>query len=141
MTEFKERLRMAMERQGISQAELCGLADIPKSAMSQYVSGRFRPKQDRIKRLADVLEVDPGWLMGYDVDIESNAEQRVLRAYRQNAEFRQRVDRLLSECEERTVEVFRAAMSENGSIPPTKERMSSEQLAKIMTAPGTDEDL
>ena len=53
-----------------TQAELCEITGIPKSAMSQYVSGKFAPKQTRIYLLAKALNVNEAWLMGYDVPME-----------------------------------------------------------------------
>jgi transcriptional regulator with XRE-family HTH domain len=43
-----DRLRQALRERGVKQSELCEMTKIPKSAISQYVSGAFEPKQDRI---------------------------------------------------------------------------------------------
>lgn len=67
MEDFSTRLRRIMNERGISQSELSRLSGIPKSALSQYMSGLFRPKQDRTLALAKALAVDPAWLLGYDV--------------------------------------------------------------------------
>ena len=70
MTECYKRIREAMQLRGKTQAELCELTGIPKSAMSQYVSGKFIPKQTRIYLLSKALNVNEAWLMGYDVPME-----------------------------------------------------------------------
>ena len=62
-----KRIKQAMASLGMTQAELCKITGIPKSAISQYISGAFRPKQDRTFLIADALKVSPGWLMGFDV--------------------------------------------------------------------------
>lgn len=67
MAEFKDRLKEAMVLRNITQAELCTLTKISKSAISQYLSGNFKPKQNRIYILAKALNVSEAWLMGYDV--------------------------------------------------------------------------
>lgn len=67
MSTFVNRLRYAAERAKVSQVELCAMTGIPKSAMSQYFSGAFKPKQTRTYLLASALGVDAAWLMGYDV--------------------------------------------------------------------------
>jgi transcriptional regulator with XRE-family HTH domain len=54
----------------MKQSELCAKTKIPKSAMSQYISGAFEPKQDRIYLIARALSVSEAWLMGYDVPME-----------------------------------------------------------------------
>ena len=38
-----------------------------KSALSQYVSGKSVPDQDKLALLAKTLNVSASWLMGYDV--------------------------------------------------------------------------
>ena len=45
MAEFYKQLLKAMDIKGITQSELCNKTKIPKSAMSQYMSGKFKPYQ------------------------------------------------------------------------------------------------
>jgi transcriptional regulator with XRE-family HTH domain len=54
----------------MKQSELCGITKIPKSAISQYISGAFEPKQDRVYLIAQALNVSEAWLMGFDVPME-----------------------------------------------------------------------
>lgn len=68
------RLAKALAIRGMKQSELCERTKIPKSAISQYVSGVFEPKQDRLHIIAQALDVDPVWLMGYDVPMEPEIE-------------------------------------------------------------------
>lgn len=65
-----ERLSQALRIKGIRQSDLCQATKIPKSSISQYLSGDFEPKQDRIYLLAKALNVSEAWLMGYDVPME-----------------------------------------------------------------------
>ena len=64
------RLAKALAIRGMKQYELCEKTKIPKSAISQYLSGSFEPKQDRLHIIAQALDVDPVWLMGFDVPME-----------------------------------------------------------------------
>lgn len=64
------RIRKALTIRGMKQSELCRITNIPKSAISQYLSGCFEPKQDRIYLIAKTLDVSEAWLMGYDVPME-----------------------------------------------------------------------
>ena len=64
------RIRKALTIRGMKQSELCRITNIPKSALSQYITGCFEPKQDRIYLIAKTLEVSEAWLMGYDVPME-----------------------------------------------------------------------
>lgn len=66
MAEFHKQLLKAMDLKGITQTELCKKTNIPKSAMSQYMSGKFKPKQKRTYLLAKALDVNEAWLMGFD---------------------------------------------------------------------------
>lgn len=61
------RLRQALKLRNMKQADLSQITKIPKSAISQYLSGKFEPKQDRLEILAQALNVSEAWLMGYDV--------------------------------------------------------------------------
>jgi len=74
VAKFNERLLEAMKAKGISQAELCKRTGIGKSAMSQYMSGKFNPKQTRTYLIATALNVSIPWLMGADVPMEDNDE-------------------------------------------------------------------
>lgn len=65
-----KRLATALNIKRMKQSELCQITKIPKSAVSQYVSGAFEPKQDRIYLMAKALDVSEAWLMGYDVPME-----------------------------------------------------------------------
>ncbi len=64
------RLRQALSIRGTTQADLCRLTGIPKSAMSQYCNGGLLPRQDRLFLIARALNVSEAWLMGFDVPQE-----------------------------------------------------------------------
>lgn len=70
-----ERIRAALTIKGMKQSDLCRLTKIPKSALSQYISGAFEPKQDRIYLMAQALNVSEAWLMGLDVPMERQAKK------------------------------------------------------------------
>lgn len=64
---IRNRLKIAISQRGISQQELSDITKIPKSSISQYISGYAKPKQDRIDLLSKALDVNPAWILGYDV--------------------------------------------------------------------------
>ncbi len=68
--DFSKRLRDIIDDRNIRQSDLCEKTGIGKSAMSQYLSGAFKPKQQNLYKLAKVLNVSEAWLMGYDVPME-----------------------------------------------------------------------
>ena len=74
-TEFSERLRNAMENRKIYASELSRISGVGKSDISNYLKGKYVPKQDKCYLIAKALNVDPGWLMtGYE---PSNDEESV----------------------------------------------------------------
>ena len=67
---FNIRLQKAMNIRNLKASELSEKANIPKSAISQYLSGLYEAKQKSIFKLANVLNVSEAWLMGLDVPME-----------------------------------------------------------------------
>ena len=70
------RIKKALSIRGMKQSELCEKTKIPKSALSEYISGAYEPKQDRVFLIAQALSVDPVWLMGFDVPMEKTISPR-----------------------------------------------------------------
>lgn len=71
------RLQRIMEEKNLRQVDVLNLCKpycqkygvkLHKSDLSQYLSGKFQPKQDKLTILALGLNVTESWLMGYDVD-------------------------------------------------------------------------
>lgn len=65
-------MKEAMEIRNLKQADLVEKTGISKGALSSYISGKYAPKQTNTYLIARALEVDPTWLMGYDVPMEPN---------------------------------------------------------------------
>jgi len=72
------RLKKGLEIRNMKQSELCRITKIPKSAISQYISGSFEPKQDRVFLIASALNVSEAWLMGFDVPMGRTPENNVI---------------------------------------------------------------
>lgn len=77
-TEFAIRLKQAMENAGLTASELSKESNVGKSDISNYLNGKYLPKQDKCYLLAKALNVDPGWLM-------TGVEQTPLHALVNNA--------------------------------------------------------
>ena len=65
------RIRKALSIRNMTQSELCRRTKIATSAMSEYLKGLYDPKQDKLYIMAQALNVDPVWLMGFDVPMEN----------------------------------------------------------------------
>lgn len=63
---FRTRIIQRMAEKHMNQAELARAARIRPSSLSDYMTGKYQPKQDKIARMAAALEVSPAWLMGYE---------------------------------------------------------------------------
>lgn len=67
---FANRLKKALEYNNLKPVDLANITGINKSLISNYLSGNFKAKQDKVNLIAETLDVSEGWLMGYDVDMD-----------------------------------------------------------------------
>lgn len=67
---FANRLKKALDYNNMKPVELANKTGINKSLISNYLSGNFKAKQDKVNIIAETLNVSEGWLMGYDVDMD-----------------------------------------------------------------------
>ena len=68
---FANRLKKAMNVRRMKKAELSHHTGISQQRIGQYVRGRYEAKQSAVYIIAEALSVDPAWLMGYDLPMES----------------------------------------------------------------------
>lgn len=67
------RINEALRRNEMSKAELSRRTGISPSSLSEYLSGKYEPKQDKIYLISRALNVDPVWLLGFE---DENSEQQ-----------------------------------------------------------------
>lgn len=74
-----DRLKQIMEERGLRQVDILKMTEIyckkygvkmNKSDISQYVSGKVEPSQEKLVVLGMALNVQEAWLMGLDVSRE-----------------------------------------------------------------------
>lgn len=109
-----------------------------KSDISQYVSGKVEPNQDKLYILGKALNVTEAWLMGYDVPMNKNSdtpnsttdslspnEATLVKKYRAiDTDGKKVVDTVLDREYERAIApVLMAAHNDNATDP--------EELGKI----------
>lgn len=70
------RIRMAMDEMGKRQTDLVRETGIDKGALSNYLKGKYEPKQDVVYKLAIALNVSEMWLWGYDCPKARTVEQK-----------------------------------------------------------------
>lgn len=73
---FANRLRKILTIRNIKPAELAEKSGVPKSAISQYLSGLYEAKQKNIDKLSKALDINEAWLMGHDVPMERNFKEK-----------------------------------------------------------------
>ncbi|WP_455652069.1 LexA family protein [Phascolarctobacterium sp.] len=78
MAEFKDRLSEAIKKSNLKQADIVERTGINKGALSSYLSGKYKPKQDNTYRLAKILNVNEGWLLGLDVPMQRGISNNIL---------------------------------------------------------------
>lgn len=153
MSTFSERLEAVMREKNISQARLATLTGIPKSAISQYLNGKYKPKDERAMVFARTLNVNTAWLRGMDdkrttfvsvkktgiQTIVSKNELKIISLYRENGLVKSQIDSIVSDIQPK--KVFRAANSDSGTVPPSCEKISRKRLQIISNSTVTDEDL
>ena len=74
-----QRLKQIMDAKGLRQVDILRAAEpycarygvkLNKNDLSQYVSGKVEPGQDKLTILGLALGVSEAWLMGFDVSME-----------------------------------------------------------------------
>jgi transcriptional regulator with XRE-family HTH domain len=99
------RIREALNDLNMSQQELADKSHVAKASISHYVLGHNKPNNKSAYMMAEVLGVNPVWLMGLDapkhvdVDIESRDMEKAVELYARYAkaipEIQAAVDSLL----------------------------------------------
>ena len=70
-SDFASRLSQALEARGMKAADLSKKTKVAEGTISCYINGRYEAKQNRVQVFAEALDVNPAWLMGYDVPMEA----------------------------------------------------------------------
>ena len=78
---FSTRLREVLKEKGITQTELSKMTGISKSVISEWLSDKYEPKQDKIYIVAEKLSVSPSWLFG--VSNEKEVKSDLMSIYSQ----------------------------------------------------------
>lgn len=66
------RIRTLLNELDISQTDFCNKTGLTKSALSNYLNGDRQPRQDQLDKIAKAFDLNPSWLMGYDVPMRND---------------------------------------------------------------------
>ena len=72
MNIFSERLKTALDKRKVKPAELSERTGISKSSISEWISGKYEAKADKIVLIAKALDVNESYLIGLNVPMENN---------------------------------------------------------------------
>ena len=65
MNKLPERLSYALKERNKSQKDIAMILECDKSSITNYIKGKYIPKPDAVKRIADYLNVNMMWLYGF----------------------------------------------------------------------------
>jgi len=71
----QERIRQLMDMYNLTLSDLAKRTGLAKSTLSYYINGKSIPRQEQISQIADAFNINPAWLMGYDVKLPYKMEQ------------------------------------------------------------------
>lgn len=81
LTTTAERLKQIMQERSLRQTDILKFCKpysdkfgiyIRKNDLSQYISGKVTPRENKLRILSLALNVDEAWLMGYNVPMTGN---------------------------------------------------------------------
>lgn len=65
-----KRLKVALEALNMKPQELSDKSGVGKASISQYINGSHSPSNISSGKMGKILNVNPLWLMGFDVPME-----------------------------------------------------------------------
>lgn len=68
--EFKDRLKISMQRRGMKASDLSRKTGINQPMLHYYLTGQFIPKHDRLAKIAEALDVSVDWLIGGEENVQ-----------------------------------------------------------------------
>lgn len=71
-----KRLQFALSEMGMKPQELADKSGVNKSSISQYVNGSHAPSNISSGKMGKILNVNPLWLMGFDVEMRKEISSK-----------------------------------------------------------------
>ena len=80
-SEFASRLKYAMKLRSKKSVDICNATGLSSALISQYLTGKFEPKNDKAFIIANYLKVNPAWLLGWidDINTELDGKGRIIK--------------------------------------------------------------
>lgn len=116
-----ERLKQIMDERNLKQVDVLALAQpyckkygvsLGKTALSQYITGKFQPGQDRLQILGLALNVSEAWLMGFDVPREKQSAPTDEKSGERTEEYIELFNQLNAEQQPFIIHAIKGLLSE-----------------------------
>ena len=80
-SEFASRLKYAMKLRNKKSVDICNATGLSSALISQYLTGKFEPKNDKAFIIANYLKVNPAWLLGWidDINTKLDGKGRIIK--------------------------------------------------------------
>ena len=65
---FSKKMKKFLKEKKLSSRKFALMAGISTSTFSEYLSGKYFPSKKRLKKFAELMEVDEAWLAGYGTE-------------------------------------------------------------------------
>lgn len=121
VAKFKDRLRLAMEIERMSNSELSYRSDLSLSLISKYLSGVSKAGSEKLFTLARVLNVNPVWLLGFDVSMRNDTSEESINYVRQG--YLNRIKEIIERQDEKALETMLIMISSYDDAVNGKKKM------------------
>ncbi len=74
---FYERLNELLTTKDMKPIDMANILNVTRSTISQYLSGKNEPRQERVSEIAEKFNVNEAWLLGFDVPMERTDKQEL----------------------------------------------------------------
>lgn len=74
MRTFAEQFKDILDKKGLTLADVARRSGVNQGTLHHYLRGDYEPKRDRIKVIAQALNVDPRLLSGFEEEELTEAE-------------------------------------------------------------------
>lgn len=82
-----ERIRRARVAHGLNQQKLGELLDVSKVSICGYEKGNRTPTMENFLKLVDILDCDPNYLLGRDVEVDVEDTDKKIKLSKEDVEI------------------------------------------------------
>jgi transcriptional regulator with XRE-family HTH domain len=111
LSSLKDRLRFALDLRDKRPVDIVNDLNIPKSAISQYLSGKSQNMDsERLYKVCRYLNVSEPWLLGFDVPMEESVSPDKLQLTEGEKTLLELFRRVPEEQQKMVLQMIRAAL-------------------------------